>query len=426
MITVSRLNTCINLFAALILLLMMIGCAVIYNKRDRGNKAMLQLLSVTFLMMLFSGCSFLADPREHLVIHMTLDALFTLMLYGVMIHFTFYVIRYIQETGKKVNTLVLEIIKTLNNTLFCTAIIVWGLTFFRDEYVVTDANGLQYNEMMQLMAIVFIGLIALLNLVIVFISRKALGNLNLLVFVICLIIPVLPETVLPEYLRPSGRPILVHLAVIMLYIVHYVSRDVRYHRNEAEVSKMKNKMLISVVQPHFIYNVLNSIYYLAGTDSEMTQRAISVFSDYLRQNIDYMNYESAIPFEDELSHLKSYLELMVLRYDKRIKVEFDIQDTDFKIPAMTIQPLVENSIKYGVNEVEGSLIIRITARKEDGINVLTVSDNGPGYHPGSNTDPRSAHKGIANIKERLSILCDGEMTINNRTPHGTDVIIRIK
>ena len=92
-----------------------------------------------------------------------------------------------------------------------------------------------------------------------------------------------------------------------------------------------------------MYNALSSIAILCKLDPDTAYKATVAFSDYLRGNMDSLKQTTPVPFEKELEHLKKYLYIEKLRFDDQLNIEYDIQTTDFKIPLLSIQPLVENA-----------------------------------------------------------------------------------
>ena len=426
MITVELLNAIVDFFAALVIFLIMVGCIVIYNRSNKNIRAMLELLSNVFVMVLFAALTFIYTPEKDTNLNYFFMTFFTFQIYGSMFHMTRYVLK-VTRTYEK-DDKPRNVYKILKNTSLIVSVIACVTSFVVTRFqafVVEDAVGIEFNLMPYIVSVAFVWIISGINLALAIIGRKSLGKVNVAIFIFCIILPLLSDFIFPVYLMPSSRPLMICVSMIILYLVQYISRDIAYHRNEAEVSRMRTQMLISVVQPHFIYNVLNSIYYIAGRDPELTKKSISAFSDYLRGNMDYMNYDKAILFEDELSHLKSYFELMAVRYDDRVKLELELREIDFSIPPMTLQPLVENSIKYGVKHVKGDLIVKIKSYNDNGVITVVVEDNGPGYHPDVITDERSAHNGIENVRARVKSICGGSVTVTNIELTGTAVIIRL-
>lgn len=109
---------------------------------------------------------------------------------------------------------------------------------------------------------------------------------------------------------------------------------------EAEMIETKMDLMMSQIQPHFLYNALSSIAYLCTEDPAEAERATNEFSHYLRGNLQSIGAKVPIPFEMELSHVEEYLHIEKRRFSDRLNIEYDIQEKDFRIPALTMQTLV--------------------------------------------------------------------------------------
>ena len=120
---------------------------------------------------------------------------------------------------------------------------------------------------------------------------------------------------------------------------------------EREINDMKIQIVLSQIQPHFLYNALTSIYRLCDVKPEAAKEAVSNFSKYLRGNLDSIKQTEMISFAEELKHLQAYLALEKIRYGDYLKVEYNIEVAGFFIPPLTVQPLVENAVNHGVSDL---------------------------------------------------------------------------
>jgi len=150
-----------------------------------------------------------------------------------------------------------------------------------------------------------------------------------------------------------------------------------------EIQNIRLSLMLSQIQPHFLYNALNTIQHLCTIDAKKAAEALEHFSKYLRGNMAYLTTHQLIPFSQELEHVRHYLYIEQLRFRDRVKVQYDLKITDFKLPTLTLQPLVENAIRYGVSKLPNGGTIRIhTDCIQDEIRI-SVTDDGAG--------PDSAH-----------------------------------
>lgn len=182
---------------------------------------------------------------------------------------------------------------------------------------------------------------------------------------------------------------------------------------------------ISQIQPHFLYNSLNSIYYLCEKNPKQAQIAIKNFSEYLHGNLEFLSKSEFIKVKDELSFVNKYLELEIMRYGDKIKVIQEIENEDFEIPALIIQPLVENSIKHGLSKKSSGGTITINTVNNDMDYTITIIDDGVGFDSNSYNKDGNIHIGIENVKKRIESLCSGEFVIESNINEGTKITIII-
>ena len=193
--------------------------------------------------------------------------------------------------------------------------------------------------------------------------------------------------------------------------------QVEAHARRAEESAQQQiSIMMLQMRSHFICNTLTSIYYLCGTDAKKAQQVVGRFTDYLQQNFRTVTKMEPVPFAEELEHTQAYLEVEKARFEDQLSVTFDLPVTDFALPALTLQPIVENAVKYGVlPDREALSIVVRTAQTEAGV-TLTVEDTGPGYAPTEDDEP---HIALRNIRKRLDMMCGGTLEILPREGGGT-------
>ena len=198
----------------------------------------------------------------------------------------------------------------------------------------------------------------------------------------------------------------------------------RYYKQLVENSKLKTEILLSRIQPHFLFNTLGTISYLC-TDAPEAKKAIGLFSRYLRGNIDVLSDEMLIPFDKEIDHVRMYLELEKLRFEDSLQISWDLSCTDFMIPSLTLQPLVENAVRYGVRgNADGCGTVRIQSRDCSDYYEISVLYSGPGFYPDKTRwSAERSHIGIDNVKERLRVVCNGELRIQSYPGRGTQATI---
>ena len=212
------------------------------------------------------------------------------------------------------------------------------------------------------------------------------------------------------------------IAAMFLYVSVLTDQVEHTVRQQEELARQRSSIMVLQMRPHFIYNTLLSIYYLCKQDPEKAQRVILDFSSYLRQNFTAIVKEDMILFSEELEHTRAYLAVEQARYEKKLFVSFDTPHTRFRLPPLTLQPIVENAVKHGLDPSLGPLTITVRTRETQSGSEIVVEDTGPGYSPADDDEP---HIALANIRERLALMCGGELTIRPGENGGTVVTITV-
>lgn len=196
-------------------------------------------------------------------------------------------------------------------------------------------------------------------------------------------------------------------------------------RQQQELTEKQIAVMLSQIQPHFLYNSLNSIAQLCVKDPKKAETVTVAFSEYLRQNMQSLERKDPIPFGAELEHIKTYLYIEQIRFGRELRVEYDIRATDFTIPALALQPLVENAVKHGVGMKEEGGTVWISAREEPEYYEIRVRDDGVGFDPAGPMKDDRPHVGISNVRRRLEMMCQGRLEIKSVPQEGTEAIIQI-
>ena len=215
------------------------------------------------------------------------------------------------------------------------------------------------------------------------------------------------------------------IAVVCCSLFYYIwlhLEFVKEHENALK-AEQRIKIMMSQIQPHFLYNTLSTIQALCLTDPDKAARVTEQFGTYLRRNLDSLNDTDLILLNKELEHTKVYAEIEMLRFPK-ITVEYDIQAEDFALPALTIQPLVENAIRHGVRSREHGLVSVATSEDSNSYKII-ISDNGIGFDADNVDSTDGNHIGIANVRERINTMCNGTLDIDSRIDEGTTITITI-
>lgn len=183
--------------------------------------------------------------------------------------------------------------------------------------------------------------------------------------------------------------------------------------------------MISQMQPHFLHNSLAVIAALCEEDPKLAAQATTAFSDYLRENLNFADKSNPVSFSEELNHIRTYVWLEELRFPNKLTVEYDINCTAFQVPALSVQPMVENAIKHGICKARSGGTVRLSSRETDTAFLVTISDDGVGFDVGKTADDANRHLGIENSRERIRKMMGGSLDIESSPGEGTVVTITI-
>jgi sensor histidine kinase YesM len=195
---------------------------------------------------------------------------------------------------------------------------------------------------------------------------------------------------------------------------------------EHELAQSKISTMISQIQPHFMYNTLAVIKHLCDTDPQTAKETIIEFSNYLRGNLDSLSQIELIPFDKELAHTETYLKIEKKRFDDMLNINYDIKVRDFCLPALTLQPIVENAVRYGVTKKEDGGTVTISTEETDNAFIIAVTDDGVGFDTqNQQTQNGRRHIGIENVRNRIFSMCGGTIDIQSKPGEGTKAVISI-
>ena len=191
---------------------------------------------------------------------------------------------------------------------------------------------------------------------------------------------------------------------------------------QREIAQQRASVMVLQMRPHFIYNTMMSIYYLCKQDADKAQQVTLDFTTYLRKNFTAVASENTVPFKDELEHTRAYLAVEQAQHEDMLYVDYDTPHVDFNVPALTLQPLVENAVKHSLDPNGEPLHIYVKTRLTDEGSEIVVENTGLDYQPSNDNEP---HTALANIRQRLEMMCRGKLEIAPREGGGTVVNVVI-
>ena len=212
------------------------------------------------------------------------------------------------------------------------------------------------------------------------------------------------------------------LFALIMYCLILSDNVVQHLRQQQEIAHQRASIMMLQMRPHFIYNSMTGIYYLCDQDPRKAKQVTLDFTTYLRKNFAAIASEEPIPFGEELEHTRAYLAVEQAQFEDSLFVVFDTPHTHFRVPPLTLQPIVENAVVHGMRASNAPIHVSVVTRKTASASEIVVEDDGPGFKPADNNEP---HIALNNIRERLELMCGGKLTISPREGGGTSVKVTI-
>lgn len=201
------------------------------------------------------------------------------------------------------------------------------------------------------------------------------------------------------------------------------------------VASAQNKQLESQFNPHFLYNTLENIRYMCKMEPEIAEKMVYSLSGLLRYSLD--GGETEVTLKEDLEHLKNYLTILHYRFNRRFSYQIDVEPKALasRIPKLVLQPMIENSVKYGFGN-QAELKVELKAYLHEGKLIMICRDDGVGMNPAvlgeltellEQPENKSRHSGIYNIHRRIRILYGRPYGVEVRSAqgHGTTLVVTL-
>jgi sensor histidine kinase YesM len=257
---------------------------------------------------------------------------------------------------------------------------------------------------------------------ILIVTNKALYIREKIAFTIYVIFPaiaIILQNLFPGFAFAYAS---LFISIEILFLFLNIEKNYKIKEDEKMIKDANAKIMVSQIQPHFVYNTLSSISTLITIDPEKAQKALDEFADYLRMNFSTLTANRLVSFEDELKHIETYVQLEKLRFNNRVNVIYDIKDSHFNVPPLSIQPLVENAIKHGIlKKIEGGTVT-IKTYETDDAHIVEVMDDGVGFVINDVDFKSNKHLGLNNIKYRITTMCKGDLNLYSEPNKGSKMV----
>lgn len=417
-----ELNIGLLVFAILVTFFILLGC-VGYKSRNLSYMRNFVWIVCMNLVMLIGECGLWIMKLGFKNVWLT--KLFGFFSYGggtiMALFYLFCILSFVEERGAP--DVSYRSAYLMRIVCGCYLVLVF-LSMFNGMLFQVDAHGNLTDGSYYWIAWLIDPMILLIEILVVVHYRKNLSRLGTIVMLNFGLVSLL-TTGLQSIWYPVPELLACTLALLLMFMLFYWEMEKNLVENERELMQSQVSLAISQIQPHFLYNTLSTIAELCRKDSAMAEEVTYRFALYLRGNLEHMGDSFPVEFSKELKHVQTYLWIEKIRFQEELQVVYDIQTEDFIIPALTVQPLVENAVKHGMMGSENVCTITIRTKcVERGYQVI-IEDDGCGFDPEQVKNDGRKHIGIESVRNRLRFMVGGILTVRSVIGKGTTVIIEI-
>ncbi len=428
MSTTAAINIVLEAFAFAVSFIILISL-ILNNVKDKLNKLFLWVISFNGIVLFCDIINWIFDgsttPHTKLILWISNFFVITLCLPGTAIY-TDYLVTYISRRTK----ISKKIVPTMYG-FYIAAILITAIAQFNNLCFYIDENNFYRRNDFFWIPYAMPAITFILTTFLILRYRNKLGIKDAIAFSSCIVLPVLAIIFQLQFYGLLPIYIVNTVAWLIIYVRIHLEQSRQLMQNELELANSRIDIMLSQIQPHFLYNSLDTIETLCTKDGRQAAELVRSFATYLRENMDSLTQKELVPFERELAHVKTYLEIEKKRFGERLQVSYDLETIDFAVPTLTIQPIVEHAVCHeGLEKAEVGRVMLATRLIPNGVQII-VSDNSRGYLENEISRPHQpirdefSHVGFENVKNRLTAQCGGFLTVESTTSMGTVVTITI-
>ncbi len=337
-----------------------------------------------------------------------------ILMYVIMYFSASYLIYQIEGTGKKVRW------RKLINIIGLIYAVINVIDLFYPLLYRLENNQYYAGNLYIIQDIMFCGVFLGIMCVLVY-YRDYLRKEVVLSYTFMLIAPALAFLSKRIWGGIDIMEVAITISVFILGWFVETRQVVKYMQHEEELSKLHSQLVLSQLRPHFLYNALSSISQLCKYDPKQASVMTDNFNEFLTKNLRDVIQSEPLAFEQELKYIESYIAIEKMRFGDDLKVIYNIEERDFYVPPMVIQPIIENSIKHGLGAKEEGGHLYISTRKfKDGYGII-IADDGVGYDTKAQQTQKDdrVHVGLASIRQRLKYIPGAQIVMESKIGQGS-------
>lgn len=407
----EAMNTTMDIIGAILILILIIS---IYMHNEKKQNEMLLMSMQMFLIAIVADAgtwTFLGMSGDSVIFELSLllDYIF-MQITLALIHM--YIIRSLENRvifPKWAEFLAL-VVSTVMGLLWILS--KWNGMF----YTITEEYGYVHSKYF-IWAQIPSAIVIFLDMIIILYNRKKLAKEEMLTWSSYMVFGIF-SLVIESVVNIPALYVAISFIFLILYLEINLQKNLIIAKQEAELVESRSKIALSQIKPHFIYNCLAVIQVLVKKNPDIAVESIQRFANFLRGTMDAIDKTELVTFEEEMYTINNYLYLEKLRMDSKLSVVKNFDVNDFRVPALTIQPIVENAIKHGLREkIEGGTVWINTFETENDY-IIKISDDGVGFDYEELNNDGKSHIGMKNVDERLKRMCGGHLTMESKPGEG--------
>lgn len=426
--SINLLSAGLEIFAAVVMAAVLYSCLSDTNSFSKRDRYIVLMIECSIVMLLADVPIYFLEGNVKYKSFLHLLAFISYLACEFeAVFFTYYLSAYLAKYVK--------VPRPITRTAVClgaAGAVIWVIALFTGFFYTIDDNGFFVYGSHYWLAVVPTLFVIVMNISYTMWHAKKLSYRTLVLTAVYNIVPIV-GCAFTKFWGNALVYILTMLVILLMYLMMHQDENLKsaeqsrqIMRQRAELANSRARIMMSQIQPHFLYNTLNAIYFLIEKDPATAQKAVTDFSDYLRMNIDSLSTAQPVEFDKELKHIETYLWIEKMRFDDELNVEYDIRFRDFLVPALAIQPFVENAVKHGICKKDGGGTLSFRTYKTVSGCVIEIEDDGVGFDTSIVPDDDGrTHVGVANSRHRLETMIGAEVVIESTIGVGTKVSIII-
>lgn len=422
MSTVGYINVSMETFGGLLSLIFIFCLYITRLQKEKLEQLYIRLLICNTALLFCDAAAWLfkgrTDPFSFFMVHISNFLVFSLG-YLMLALFTNYLVSFLRLKDSRITKTPIYVINGLMLIAFCLVI----FSQFNNMYYIIDEQNIYHRQDWFWLSQTFGIIIMILNSWLLFHHRNKMNRKEIWAFAIYIFLPVAAMLFQILFYGIAVLYLATTICLICVYISIQVALSQETAQKKMELEVARTAVMLSQIQPHFLYNSLTGIKYLCCSDPERAEDAMEHFSYFLRSILDSLSDTRLITFDKEIIHVSDYFYLEKMRFGDRVNLVLELEFRNFMLPPLTIQPLVENAVRYGITKKEAGGTVTITSHRQDGQILLTIKDDGVGFDVNAPKEDARSHTGIENVRSRLKLQCNGSLEIRSEKERGTEVRI---